>query len=84
MGASRAGSRDSFDSVSKESPRFSFYFTLLPLTAIPMLPPPLCPVPAAGSSDREKILWEALGGAVDGEWRMRLVLGEVVFNRDAI
>ena len=32
--ASHAGASDSFDSESNESPRFSFYFTLLQLTAL--------------------------------------------------
>lgn len=45
--ASRAGSRNFCDSESQKLPRFSCFFTLLQLTAIPRFQTPLCPLPKA-------------------------------------
>ena len=45
--ASRAGSWNFCDSESQKLPRFSCFFTLLQLTAIPRFQTPLCPLPKA-------------------------------------
>ena len=67
--ASRAGPRDFCDSESQKSPRFSCFFTLLQLTALPRFQTPLCPVPEATRIRAEKLPLCGEHGGSSGLWR---------------